>query len=282
MLFYLERYFMKLSVGIVMRTKNRAVLLKRALESVLNQTYTNWHLVVVNDGGEIDPVEKLLTQYHNQWHNRIHVIHNPQSYGLAKASNLGLDYLNTDLAIIHDDDDSWSPDFLLCMTQTYIEQKQKFPNIGGIVCHTNKVIEEVEGNIIHIGRLEDYTQWMSTGLLPLKLMLNHNQFPTIGFLFELITCKELGMYDENLPVLEEWDFHVRFMLNKDIWVLTKSLAFYHHRLNATGSLGNSVIAGVDKHNLYRIYLENKWLRQDLVAGQFGAGAMVGLISMLKQ
>lgn len=273
---------MKLSVGIVMRTKNRAVLLKRALESVLNQTYTNWHLVVVNDGGEIDPVEKLLTQYHNQWHNRIHVIHNPQSYGLAKASNLGLDYLNTDLAIIHDDDDSWSPDFLLCMTQTYIEQKQKFPNIGGIVCHTNKVIEEVEGNIIHIGRLEDYTQWMSTGLLPLKLMLNHNQFPTIGFLFELITCKELGMYDENLPVLEEWDFHVRFMLNKDIWVLTKSLAFYHHRLNATGSLGNSVIAGVDKHNLYRIYLENKWLRQDLVAGQFGAGAMVGLISMLKQ
>lgn len=268
-----------LSVGIVMRTKNRAVLLKRALESVLNQTYPHWQLVVVNDGGETELVEKLLANYDSQWQGRMTVIHNSQSVGMEAASNLGLNQLDTDLAVIHDDDDSWSPDFLLRMTQVYAEQKQVFPNLGGIICHTNRVLETVEGNIVRIEKSEDFNQWANAGFIPLKFMLHQNQFPPICFVYELKVCKELNMYDTNLPVLGDWDFHLRFMTRKDIWVLPETLAFYHHRLTATGSLGNSVIAGLNKHHLYRIYLENKWLRDDFKNGTFGIGAMVTMIAM---
>lgn len=269
-----------LSVGIVTRTKNRAVLLKRALESVLNQTYPYWQLVVVNDGGEPEMVDKLLAHYQDRWQGRLTVIHNPKSVGMEAASNLGLKQLNTDLAVIHDDDDSWSPDFLLRMTQTYVKQKQQFPNIGGVICHINRVMEVVEDNIVRIEKSENFNQWANEGFVPLKFLLHQNQFPPIGFVFELPFCKQIGMYDEVLPVLGDWDFHLRFALEKDIWVLPETLAFYHHRLNATGSLGNSVIAGEKKHHLYRIYLENKWLREDLQTGKCGIGVMVTLIAGL--
>jgi len=43
------------SVAIIMRTKNRPILLARALKSVLEQEYQNWHLYLINDGGEIKP-----------------------------------------------------------------------------------------------------------------------------------------------------------------------------------------------------------------------------------
>lgn len=265
-----------------MRTKNRAVLLKRALESVLNQTYPHWKLVVVNDGGETEMVDKLLALYQDQWQDRMQIIHNPKSVGMEAASNLGLKQLNTDLAVIHDDDDSWSPDFLLRMIQTYTKQKQQFPNIGGVICHVNKVWEVVEGNIVRIEKTENWNQWANEGFMPLKFMFDWNQFPPIGFIFELPICKQLGMYDETLPVLGDWDFHLRFMLQKDVWVLAETLAFYHHRLSATGNLGNSVIAGEKKHQLYRAYLENKWLREDLGAGRFGIGVMITLKELLRK
>ena len=126
-----------LSVGVVIRTKNRAVLLRRALESVLNQTHQNWKLVVVNDGGDSESVDHLIALYQERWDGRLQVIHNSVSMGMEAASNLALNYLNTDLATIHDDDDSWSPEFLRRLVSTYVTRKQQFPNIGGVVCHAN-------------------------------------------------------------------------------------------------------------------------------------------------
>ena len=65
------------SVAIITRTKNRAVLLARALNSVLEQRYQNWHLYVVNDGGDVATVEKLLDTYRDLFGERLTVIHNP-------------------------------------------------------------------------------------------------------------------------------------------------------------------------------------------------------------
>ncbi len=50
-------------VAIIMRTKDRNIFLKRAIESVINQTYKDWILVIVNDGGNLDDIQKLLKSY---------------------------------------------------------------------------------------------------------------------------------------------------------------------------------------------------------------------------
>src|SRR5690606_31325740 len=98
-------------IGIITRTKNRPILLRRALQSVVNQTLEDWQLVVVNDGGEKGPVDALFKEFSAAFKGRAQVIHNPQSQGMEAASNIGLDALKTEYAMVHDDDDSLHTEF---------------------------------------------------------------------------------------------------------------------------------------------------------------------------
>jgi glycosyltransferase involved in cell wall biosynthesis len=272
----------ELSVGIVMRTKNRNVLLRRAIESVIHQRYHNWRLVIVNDGGDPKGVEFLVEHYAKGLKARVSLTHNPRSLGMEAASNIGLKQLNTDMAVIHDDDDSWSPEFLARMTGVYAKEKQQLPGLGGIACYSNKVVERVEGNLITVEEVEAYNQWIEPGLLSLERMCENNMFPPISFLYELEVGKRIGFYNEALPPLADWDFNIRFMLERDIWLLPESLAFYHNRRDLSGDLSNTTVAGVDKHRLLRKMMINEWLRNDLKAGRFGLGSYVSLRTQLAQ
>lgn len=265
-----------LSVGIVIRTKNRAVLLKRALESVLNQTYPHWQLVVVNAGDDPEIVNKLLAHYQDKWQGRLTVIQSPKSEGMEAASNLALAQLNTDLAVIHDDDDSWSPDFLLRMTQVYEYKKKEFPSLGGITSHVNRILETVEGNIVRVNQSDNFNQNLESGFIPINQIMKYSLFPQISFVFELELGKKIGFFDSQLPTLGYWDFHIKFLLNYDIWVVPETLAFYHQRLTATGDLGNHVIVDEKMSSLYRTLLENKWLRQDVQSNRLGLGTIMRL------
>lgn len=261
---------MSVSIGVVTRTKNRPVLLRRALESVIKQSYKNWHLVVINDGGNPDEVDSLINYYLIGNENKITVLHNAFSVGMEAASNLGLKVLDTDYAVIHDDDDSWSPEFMSRMLSVIEVEKQKLPSIKGVMCYSNRVIESVNGNFVTVNHTEPFNHWIPPGLISLERMLFENMFPPISFIFSLPLCKDLGMFNDKLPVLGDWDFHIRFLLKADIWVLPEVLAFYHHRPDSDGVLGNSVISGLDKHKLYRSLLSNQWLRDDINKGGLGA------------
>jgi glycosyltransferase involved in cell wall biosynthesis len=249
----------ELSIGIVMRTKNRTVLLRRAIESVLNQSYQNWMLIIVNDGGDSTQVDMLFRHYEKQLNDRCKVIHNEISVGMEAASNIGLKTLDTNMAVIHDDDDSWAPEFVSRMLSIYSLERKKMHTIRGVVCHCHRVIESTVGNIITVKELENFNQNIKAGILSIARMLKMNVMPPICFVFDLSVCKQIGMYDESLPVLGDWDFHIRYMMEYDLWMLPESLAFYHHRIDAVGDMGNSVNAGLDKHVTYRKIIENKWL-----------------------
>lgn len=254
------------SVGIVTRTRNRVILLRRALESVRNQTFKNWKLVIVNDGGESGPLNTLVREVFED-DSRVRIVHNDVSRGMEAASNVGISLLETDYAIIHDDDDSWAPEFLAVTTKLLEDRRRQYPSVRGIVTQLNVVYETVRANIIEI---ESVRPWYASkmdrleeGVLSIQKLLVRNQFPPIAFLFDLEVCKQLGMFDASLPVLGDWDFHIRFVLRHDIWVHPEVLAFYHHRASAKGDMSNSVHAGGHLHLLYRQILRNKWLREEL-------------------
>ena len=251
------------SVGIVTRTKNRAVLLRRALESVKNQTYKNWNLVVVNDGGESQPVDWLVQQIF-QFDPRVRVIHHATSAGMEAASNAGLAILDTVYAVIHDDDDSWAPEFLASSIAAIQAEKVRFPSIRGVVSRVNVVHESVHGNEIIIDRVEPFKPWHSDsldeGILSIQKMLVRNQFPPIAFIFDLAAGRELGLFDASLPVLGDWDFHTRFLLKHDVWVHAEYLSFYHQRIAASGTLGNTIHSGVSAHRLYANRIRNERIR----------------------
>jgi FkbM family methyltransferase len=262
------------SVGIVMRTKNRQVLLRRALESVKRQSYPHWQLVIVNDGGAPEPVMALVDAVFSG-DQRVSVIHHSVSVGMEGASNAGLAKLETDLATIHDDDDSWSPDMLAVTTRILRQRHAKMPSIRGIVSRINFVEEVVTGNLIEINSISIWNDHSSDrlreGLISLSRLTVQNLFAPIGFVFDLAIARELGGFDDKLPVLGDWDFNLRFCMDHDIWVHPEALAFYHIRRSATGDLGNTVIAKKSQHELYDRYLRNRSLRN---AADLGLAALI--------
>jgi hypothetical protein len=128
----------------------------------------------------------------------------------------------------------------------------------------NWVLETVTANHVEV---DDVAPWndhspdrLREGLISLPRLTRQNLFPPIAFLFDLSLARKLGGYDPELPVLGDWDFHLRYCQEADIWVHPEMLAFYHHRTNVTGDLGNTVVAGKAKHDLYNAFLRNKLLR----------------------
>ena len=90
-------------VSIIVPTFNRGELLRQAVDSALRQTFTDFEVVVVNDGG--DPVEEFADP-------RVHVVRRPSSGGAAAARNAGLDYARGRYVTFLDDDDEFTPDRL--------------------------------------------------------------------------------------------------------------------------------------------------------------------------
>ena len=101
-----------LKIGVVIPTYKRKKLLKRAIESILNQSYDNYMICVVEDCSP-DDTSQLMKQY--QTNDKINYIRLEKNMGVNVARNKGIDYLtsskiNCDYITFLDDDDYFTPD----------------------------------------------------------------------------------------------------------------------------------------------------------------------------
>ncbi|HEX5688579.1 MAG TPA: glycosyltransferase, partial [Roseiflexaceae bacterium] len=119
-------------VAIITRTKNRPLLLRRAIQGMLDQTFKDWLLVIVNDGGSPESVELVVDELADQLAGRVLVLHHPISLGMQTAANAGISNSNSDFIIIHDDDDSWEPTFL-ARTVSHLDERGWNPRSGGVI-----------------------------------------------------------------------------------------------------------------------------------------------------
>lgn len=258
------------SVSIITRTKNRALLLERAIRSVTGQSHQHWELIIVNDGGDPAPVEALVQKANDVAKSKIKVLHHAESLGMEAASNAGLRTASGRYVIIHDDDDAWAPEFLTVMLRELQQQAARLPSIKGIACRATLVMEEIRGQEVIIKKTEKFRPDVQPGLIPLHKIFQENFFAPIQFLYERAVFDKIGMYRDTLPVLGDWEFNVRFMREFDIFYIADELAFYHHRVADRSSIyGNSVIASHDKHLFFNQALKNEWLRDDIKHNRAG-------------
>lgn len=261
------------AVAIITRTKDRTLLLRRAIESVLDQTFQDWIMVIVNDGGAKAPVDELVEAYQDRFRGRSYVIHNETCLGMEAASNIGLKGSDSRYIVIHDDDDSWHPRFLQrCIgfldTNTY-------PRIAGVITHTVRVLERIQYDRVVVEGKEPFNTWCKS--VTIYRMAASNIFPPISFVYERRVFDRIGYYREDLPVLGDWEFNLRFMGQYDIFLIPEQLAFYHHRLGVTsGVFSNSVVGGDSQHLFYDTLLRNELLREDLENNRIGLGYLTNI------
>jgi glycosyltransferase involved in cell wall biosynthesis len=259
-------------VAVITRTKNRPVLLKRALTSVSQQSFKDLVWVIINDGGERACVEAIADQARTL-NVRTVVIHNPQSMGMEAASDKAIHAVDSEYIIIHDDDDSWHPAFLERTTGYLCDN----PSYGGVVTHSMCVKETIASDTVRVIAQYPFNDWLKS--IYLIDILNVNSFPPISFLYRRAAFAEVGDYDRTLPVLGDWEFNIRFLQKYNIGVLPELLANYHHREQARRDdvYGNSIIAGIDQHMLYDAVIRNKMLRYDLEKKQLGVGCLMSIL-----
>lgn len=196
-------------VTIIVPCYKQAHFLDECLQSIINQTFTDWECIVINDGSP-DNTEEVV----NRWiekDKRISYLEKKNG-GLSSARNYGLKRMTGEFVQFLDSDD-----LLEC---------RKIENQINIFKEINDVDVLVSGYRyfldksckLSIGGNEDFYPEIvidrnDSNEEVLKLLLNKNPFVISAPLYRKSVFEKIGVFDEKLPSLEDWDFHIRAAIN---------------------------------------------------------------------
>ena len=97
-------------VEIIMPNYNKDQFLEEAINSVINQKYKNWKLIII-DGASLDESKNILTEFEKKFNN-INVIYLDKRENAAYARNLGIKLSKAEYIAFLDSDDYWTKDKL--------------------------------------------------------------------------------------------------------------------------------------------------------------------------
>lgn len=192
-------------ISVVVPTYNRPASLTRALRSILDQTYRNFEIIVVNDAGTDvgDVVAKL-----NAEQNILYVAHDTNK-GLAAARNTGIRTARGKYIAYLDDDDIYLPHHLETLYTVLERANHKVAYTDAYRAHQKKV----SGNYIVTERTIPYSFDLDHDQL-----LVRNLVPVLCVMHEKSCLGEVGYFDESLPTHEDWDLWIR---------MSKKFKFFH-------------------------------------------------------
>ena len=96
-------------VSIIISTYNGATYIGETIESIVGQTYSNWELIIVDDGST-DETEKVVASFNDE---RVRFIKAGRIGLNGKIKNIGLDKASGELIAFIDHDDLWAPEKLM-------------------------------------------------------------------------------------------------------------------------------------------------------------------------
>ena len=262
------------TVSIITRTRDRTILLGRAVESVLGQSFADWRHIIVNDGGNAEELEEFLAPYFDRYAGRLTVVHNEKSLGMQQASNVGLAKAAGTYVAIHDDDDEWAPEFLTATTR-FLDEKGPESVYQGVIAQTIKVMEDIDtqGRVLEVSR-EPYLPASDVNLFKVGY---ENPFPPIAFLYRRKVHEVIGPFDPRFDFAGDMDFNVHFLLHWEIGVIPRPLAFYHwRRKSVVAGFDNSVTARADEHVAKFNEFLNHYLRLQAGNDEKGIGLALNL------
>lgn len=192
-------------VSLIVRTKNRPQLLRKALLSLSNQTNNQFETIIINDGGE--DVSNLVHEFHNYY--PITYIRNVYSKGRSDALNIGIDRCRGEWIGILDDDDilyPWHIDNLLTAAINHPKEKFFYSNYNQSLFQNSATDYSLK--IVGVEPWE-YDQG--------ELMVN-NHIPIHSWLISKKCFYNIGNFNSELTMLEDFDFLIR---------LSKTYGFHH-------------------------------------------------------
>lgn len=188
------------AMSVVLTTHNRASFLSRAIASVLNQTLSDFELIVVDDCSS-DHTEELMRTYTD---HRIRYLRQAQNRGVSVARNTGVHAARADYVSFLDDDDEYFSEFLE-KTQACISQHA---SVGFLWTGVNRVLEKsqkTDTQIWHAKRVNNRV------IDDLEMIFATQVAASCGLTVAKKNFEKAGAYKEGISVSEDIDLIFRML-----------------------------------------------------------------------
>ncbi|UKM64640.1 glycosyltransferase family 2 protein [Flavobacteriaceae bacterium GSB9] len=226
--------------SVVIPLYNKEKYIVATLKSVINQTFQNFEVIVVNDGSTDDSL-KLVNSFNDK---RITILQQKNT-GLSSARNVGIKQAKARYIAFLDADDLWAYDFLETMQLLICKNK----NYGVFSCPTKIFFNDKSLNLKPSPYKEE----------AVNLISNYFKFKKNLFGFSSVVIKkqifdEIGYFKTNINFGEEEDFNIRCFKKKDLVFYGIPKAYYRKgtsgQLTSPNKSSNRIIPD------YGLYLKN--------------------------
>jgi glycosyltransferase involved in cell wall biosynthesis len=229
-------------ISVIIPTYNHSQYLKRAIDSVLNQTYEDFEIIVVDDGST-DNTRGLIDAYGNQ----IKYIYQ-ENQGLASARNTGIQASQAKYVAFLDADD-WFAKENLEIKVSYLEDH---PDAAWV--YSDWQYLDDKGNYLEKGStIFKYAHKKLTGHIFEELVYNRNFISPCTVAVKKTILEDVGYFDPSVICQEDLDLWLRISLKYPAHYIDKVLVYV---TALPGSLsrdfskwvsGNAVIVDKLKH-----------------------------------
>jgi len=195
----LEKTGSQPAVTVLLASYGRLEYLKDAVNSALNQRYSNYEILIVDDGSEDDVIEWL--RFLESRESKVSVFYQSHQ-GVAVARAKGLEEAKTDLVCILDSDDGLDQNAL----ETLVAAMDRNADIHLVFADIREVRVNGEAAIRHYRQYESTQAMIMATLLKPRVPFKHS-----GTLFRRQTALKLGSYDIELPCKIDIDLYLKFL-----------------------------------------------------------------------
>jgi glycosyltransferase involved in cell wall biosynthesis len=241
--------------SIIIPLYNKEKHIKKAIDSVLNQSYKRFELIVVNDGStdrSLEIVEELFQKMHiaENARGKIRIINQPNQ-GVSAARNNGVKNANSNYIAFLDADDWWDRKFL----EEQARLIKLFPEAdiygtGYFRVKNGRLIKSQIGyEDNYSGYIDYFTSYKFKWYMPLT---------SISVVIPKITFLEQNGFNEQLKFGEDFHLWIRLAISGNVAYINKPLAYYNQDVAVENRAIGEKIWEPDAHYIFNLnFLEKE-------------------------
>ncbi|MBD1809592.1 glycosyltransferase [Microcoleus sp. FACHB-SPT15] len=207
------------TISVVIPAYNAERTILETIASVQQQTFSDFELIVINDGS----TDRTLELLYNVQDERLKIF-SYENGGLPVARNRGISQANGEFIAFIDADDLWTPDKL----ELQLAALQQHPEAGVAYSWTYFKYEEKEYSYADESSFFEGNVYAN---LLVRNFLHNGSNPLI----RKQAIESIGLFDANLKSCEDWDFYLRLAAKWNFVLIPKSQIIYRQSLSSMTS-----------------------------------------------
>ena len=178
---------------------NKEMYIENAIKSILNQTFTDFELLIINDCSTDKSIE-IASKFAFE---KVQIIHHEKNSGLAATRNTGIKKATSNYVTFLDADDVWKPNFL----ESVFQLIQNFPEARIFATNYEEIWKETLKTPLNGSELleKNYTGYIDF----FKLNLKQGIYCHGSVCFHKEVFEKIGFYNEKINFSEDLDFNIR-------------------------------------------------------------------------